>query len=49
MLVVVFIGVVFFFFDYVDEVVAIEDTGDGDKGTGAREIGNKSKGGVPEL
>jgi hypothetical protein len=47
MLVVVF-GVVISFLDYVDEVVAIEDAGDGNEGARAGVIGNESEGGVPK-
>ena len=38
-----------FFFDDGDEIVAIEEAGDGDGSAGASEVGDEAKGGVAKL
>jgi hypothetical protein len=48
-LVFVVVGVIGFFFDDSGEVIAIEDAGDGDKGTRACEVWDEAKGSVPKL
>jgi hypothetical protein len=45
----VIFGVIVFFLNYVDEVVAIKDTSDGDEGVRVGMIRNESKCGVPKL
>jgi hypothetical protein len=48
-LVVIFIRAIVFFLNDVDEVIAIENAGDRDKGMGTSMIRNEAKGGVLEL
>ena len=38
-----------FFFDNGDEIVVIEEVGDGDGSAGASEVGDKVKGGIAKL